>query len=406
MTPSGALADLVVVDLSTSIAGAWCSRLLADFGANVVLVEPPEGTALRRIPPLAGPEQSSSESPATSVVGEYVLANKRSLSIDLTQEAARRALGLLVGRADVVVESGPPGGLAEYGIGLEDWSERYPQLLLASITPNGQTGGNEDVPGNDLTDFARSGWASINGLRGRPPLKGAANTASIVAGVAAYGAVLTALAARARDGLGQHIDVAETDVLSSMFAPAALRAQYVGATPSRPAEVDMSSGPVAVQDGHFALTISRAHFWRDAMNLLGLHKLAEDRRFDASWYRQQHRNEYVPVVQERMAAWKKMELFEALATLRVVAGPVLTMDELHGNEHLRARGFWNRPQEEASSDGPEYPGAPFRMSATPWALRRRAPRVGEHGLEVLTELAGMDAAEAREALAGATEVVR
>ena len=77
----------------------------------------------------------------------------------------------------------------------------------------------------------------------------------------------------------------------------------------------MTTGPVPVRDGYFALTISRAHFWRDAMTLLGLHDLAEDQRFEASWYRQQHRDDYVPRVEERMARWTKMELFDALASV-------------------------------------------------------------------------------------------
>jgi crotonobetainyl-CoA:carnitine CoA-transferase CaiB-like acyl-CoA transferase len=141
-----------------------------------------------------------------------------------------------------------------------------------------------------------------------------------------------------------------------------------------------------VRDGYFALTMSRAHFWRDAMNALGLSELAEDRRFDAGWYRREHQDEYVPRVHERMAQRGKMELFDALAALRVVAGPVLDVGELHENEHLRERGAYVRPADDA--DGPEYVGAPFRMSATPWALERRAPRPGEHAARVLREVAG------------------
>src|SRR5690349_6887939 len=125
----------------------------------------------------------------------------------------------------------------------------------------------------------------------------------------------------------------------------------------------MTTGPVKVRDGYFALTISRAHFWRDAMNLLGLPDLSEDQRYEASWYRQQHKQDYVPRVEERMATWTKMELFDALATLRVVAGPVLTMDELASNPHLRERGYYVRPSEDASgAASAEYPGAPFKMS--------------------------------------------
>jgi crotonobetainyl-CoA:carnitine CoA-transferase CaiB-like acyl-CoA transferase len=115
------------------------------------------------------------------------------------------------------------------------------------------------------------------------------------------------------------------------------------------------------------------------MTLLGLTDLAEDQRFEVSWYRQQHKADYVPRVEERMAQWTKMELFDALATLRVVAGPVLTMEELATNPHLRARNYLAPPAE----GGVEYPGPPFRMSKTPWALEHGAPSPGADGEAVL-----------------------
>jgi formyl-CoA transferase len=144
-------------------------------------------------------------------------------------------------------------------------------------------------------------------------------------------------------------------------------------------EIDMTAGPVPVADGHFALTISRAHFWRDAMNLLGLDDLAEDARWESGWYRAAHKDEYVGRVEERMRDWRKMDLFRELGSRRVIAGPVLTMAELAANEHLRARGFWTRPLSDAA--GPEFPGAPFRMSATPWSIRTAAPPAGSNAPE-------------------------
>ncbi len=374
----GALEGMRVIDLSTTVAGAWCTRLLADFGADVILLEDKDGHPTRRLEPLT--------EDGKSVVSEYVLANKRSMVLGLDHPEGRRALANMVRSSDVVVESGRPGGLEDYGIGLEAHATRYRRLVVASITPHGQHGGREELPGNDLTAYARSGWASFTGLTSAPPLKGSGFNASMFAGIAAYGAIVSALHARERDGKGQRIDIAESEAIGTGFAPAFLRAQYSGRAEGRDEQIDVTTGPVPVQDGHFALTISRAHFWRDAMNLLGLTDLAEDRRFDTSWYRAQHRDEYVPRVMERMAQWKKMELFDALATLRVVAGPVLTMEELSENEHLKAREFFTKPED--TPDGPEYPGAPMKLSATPWSLRHRAPRVGEHTVRLLREVAG------------------
>jgi crotonobetainyl-CoA:carnitine CoA-transferase CaiB-like acyl-CoA transferase len=375
-----ALDDIRVLDISSSVAGAWCTRQLADFGADVVIVEPRAGHPVRNLAPFTDEGRS--------IPALYVQANKRSVALDIDTPRGKRIFLDLVRRADVVVESSQPGWLQQVGLGFEVLARRRPGVVLCSITPHGQDGPYAGLPGNDLTDYARSGWASINGLAGREPLSGSAFQASYQAGLAAYGAILSALVYR--DGHpdeGQHIDVAEFEVLTSTFSPALLRGPYQGEALGRKATMDITTGPVPVADGHFALTISRAHFWRDAMNLLGLHDLAEDQRYEAGWYRQQHKDEYVDRVQEKMAVWKKMELFDELAVRRVVAGPLLTMAELSENEHLRARGFWTKAANDPG--GPTYPGAPVKMSATPWALERRAPRHGEHTTQVLRDIAGI-----------------
>jgi formyl-CoA transferase len=123
------------------------------------------------------------------------------------------------------------------------------------------------------------------------------------------------------------------------------------------------------------------------MNLLGLDDLAEDERWGAGWYRQQHTDEYVPRVEAKMAGWQKMALFEELAVRRVVAGPVLTMPELRENAHLAARAFWTAAENDPG--GPTYPGAPAKLSATPWRLARRMPRHGEHTFAVFREVGGV-----------------
>jgi crotonobetainyl-CoA:carnitine CoA-transferase CaiB-like acyl-CoA transferase len=383
-----ALDDLLVLDLTTSLAGAWCSRLLADYGAEVVLVEAPGGSPLRQLEPFA-------LDPATgeriSVPASYVLANKRSIELDAASEDGRALLDRLVERAGIVLTS---SAAARDTVGAA--SADLPGLIHTSITPHGLDGGRAGWAGNDLTAWALSGWASVNGLADRPPLKGSGANASMVAGIGAFAATLAALAARDRDGLGQLVDVAEAEVLTTTFSPSMLRSLYSGRAEARDARVDMTTGPVRIRDGYFALTISRAHFWRDAMNLLGLTDLAEDQRYEAGWYRQQHRDDYVPRVEERMAGWTKMELFDALATLRVVAGPVLTMDELAENPHLRERGYFTRPS-EANDTGPEYAGPPFRMSKTPWRLDRPAPVNGANTEEMRTRLDDVEAPVAGDA---------
>lgn len=367
-TAPGTLADLVVTDFSDSAAAAWCSRLLADFGATVVMVEPPGGHPLRREPPF--------DDRGDSVAAAYFLANKRSVILDLEQEGGRQRALQLARRSDVVINSLPPSRLQERGLTYGQIDRRG--LVMAHVTMHGMSGPLAEVPGDELTVAARSGWAGINGDINREPLRPSGHQVAFCTGVAAYAAVVAAILHRDRHpGEGQEVDVSALDVMVSTFAPALLRAGYTGKSLGRREGADITAGPVPVADGHFALTISRAHFWRDAMHVLGLDDLAEDPRWETSWYRAAHKEEYVDRVQEAMAGWPKHELFRELAARRVVAGPVLTMAELVENEHLRERGFWVE-----APGGERFPGPPFRMSRSPWALRSPAPRPGEHEREV------------------------
>lgn len=367
-----ALDDVRVIDISVSPGGAWASRLLADAGADVIMVEPEGGHPLRRLAPFA--------TDGTSVPAANFLANKRAVALDLNEPRQRGHVTDLIRRSDVVISSHTPSQLARWGMTYAALDR--PALVMTHVTPHGMTGPLAEVAGNDLTDAARSGWASINGNADREPLKPAGWASSYCAGIAAYGATVAALRWRDyHEGEGQEVDIAEVEVMAGTFAPALLTSLYRGAAIPRRDAGDSMGGPVQVADGHFALTLSRAHFWRDAMNVLGLPDLAEDERYSASWFRQQNKEAYTARVLEAMSSWKKMDLFDELAIRRVVAGPVLTMEELAGVAHLRERGFWRRPADQP--EGPDYPGPAYRMSKTPASLDRRPPHAGEHTQDVL-----------------------
>ncbi len=370
----GALSGLRVLNLGGSLCAAWCARTLADYGAEATIVEPPGGAALRRLGPH-GPE-------GESIPAAHALANQRSVVLDLADEADRATLRRLALESDVVLESRAPGVLEEAGASFEELRGERPGLILAALTPHGLTGPRAGQPGNDLTAFARSGWAAING-RAEPPLKGARHVASLHAGLTGAAAVLAALRERARSGRGQLVDLAETDALAATFASVASHAQYQGELEQRNVVWfrDPLRGPLPAADGYFHLMLGRSDFFRLALHILGLPELAEDARFDSRAGRLELADEWVPAVWERVAAREKLELFEALTTARVVAGPVLDAAELATNEHLEARGFFVRPE----GGGPRMPGPAARLSATPPRLRRAAPAPGADGASVLRE---------------------
>lgn len=365
-----ALSHMFVLDLSSRLSGAFCARQLADLGADVVLLEAPEGHALREEPPflhdVPGPERS--------LLHAYANFNKR--SVCLPMDDRRRAA--LIGRADVVVVSS-----------VEALERARPyvrdEAILVAVTPHGATGPSATLPGNDLTAYARSGWAALNGLEGFPPLKGSHNQVGYVAGTFAACGAIAALVERERSGRGQEVDVSETEALTLTAGPSLLMAVYEGRNPDRHAG-DIFSGPVAAADGFVSITFSRAHFWRDAMNALGLPEFAEDPRYLDPWARRQHRAELAPQIEARVAERDRWGLFEHLGVLRCVCGVVLDMADLATNPHLHDRGLPVVLSLEGESF--EVPGAPYRMSRTPWARRAMPPRLGEHTDEVLAACLG------------------
>lgn len=373
-----ALGGLLVADLTGRMAGAWCSRLMADFGAEVVVIEPPQGSPLRRLEPMDAQGQS--------IPAMYVLANKLSVVVDGADGDQVARLRTLLGRADIVIEADGEGALERFGIDRDGLLAGSPALILVSLTPHGITGERAGRAGNDLTAWAYSGWSAINGLADREPLKGSGWVGSYIAGVAAYGAAMSALVYRDRGGQGQHVDVSETEALLEIFGPNLLSAAY-GEGRSRRQGIDISGTfPVEVGDGHLSLTIARGERYRDALIAIGLIEAADEPRWSTLDARETP--EFREMVQARLREMDRATLFESLSALRVSAGPVLRVDELAKNEHLLDRGFWARPQDDEGTDstegaGTQYAGAPFLMSRTPWRLTKRPPVTGEHTAECL-----------------------
>ena len=353
-----------VLDLGCRPSTAWCSRLLADYGAQVLFAESADGHPLRTHPPFAAD--------GTSVAARYFLSNKTSIRVENSEHAATQA--------DVIITDALPGERDNCA----DLAALNPRALICAITPYGQDGERATHHGNDLTVNALSGWASVNGLEGRAPLKASGYQASYQAGTFAFGCVLSALIEQlANDAPGQVIDIAELEVSVSTFAPAPLRYQYSGFVWPRKQPLDVNDGPVPVADGYFALTISRPAFWIKAMRILGLPDLADDPDLQQPGLRPKYKERFQDRLKEAMSRWNRMELFEALGSQRVIAGPVLRMDELADNPQLLARGFFRD-----DPSGKRFPGPFARMGVSGWALTRElcgvadAPAAFESGADV------------------------
>ena len=351
-----AFAGLRVIDLSSRLSGAWAARLFADFGADVTIVEPPEGHSLRHEPPFLDDEPGMER----SLLHAYANWNKR--SVVAAGDVSRSPF--LAG-ADVVITNGPaPVGVPASAVHL-------------SITPHGLTGPLADVPGNNLTTCARVGWASINKLVDGPPLQLPVRQTGYIAGVAGF---IAAAAALHRGG-GEQLDVSETEAVALTCAPWALMGIFIGGRAAafgpNGARVRGRPGPLwRAADGLINYGYGDWQQWTSAMRFLGQDELAVDERFINAWGR--HQQDTRPVrdgLAEASAKRGKWDLFHGLAKLRCISGVVQDAKELRESEQLNARKFI--VETELAGRTVHATGAPAKLSATPWRLTRPAPKLGE-----------------------------
>lgn len=368
---SGALDGVRVLDLSTRLAGAYCARLFGDFGADVRMLETERGHPLRLEPPFLGGQPG----PERSLLHAYVNANKTSWLDD-----DEGALTEQIAGADVIVTTEAPWPVRLRGA----LQSARPDAVVLSITPFGLEGPLAGAAANNLTLSAMSGWSSICGYEGEPPLTLPRHTSELLAGVASFSGGAAALVRRQATGHGTLVDVSELEAMIVSSAPWSLAMIFdPGGYTEAVHRHDRGRAPfLRAADGDLVVVLGQGPFWRDAMTVLGLAELA-DANFDEPEQRRQLLTAAQGRIEEAVARRPRMELFENLSQVRGVAGVVQNTSDLLDNPHLRARDYFV----ETMVDGQrvERPGPPVKLSASPWAVKRDAPRLGEH--EVSSEAA-------------------
>ena len=361
---TGALDGVRVLDLSTRLAGAYCARLFGDFGADVRMLETERGHPLRREPPFLGGEPG----PERSLLHAYVNANKTSWLDD-----GEDALTEQVAGADVIVTTESPWPVRLRGA----LRSARPDAVVLSITPFGLEGPLAGAKANNLTLSALSGWSFICGYGGEPPLTLPRHSSEFLAGVASFSGGAAALLRRQATGQGTLVDVSELEAMIVSSAPWSLALIFdPGGYTEAVHKHDRGRAPfLRAADGDMVVVLGQGPFWRDAMTVLGLAELA-DADFDEPDQRRQLLAAARGRIEEAVARRPRMELFELLSQVRGVSGVVQNTSDLLDNPHLRARDYFV----ETTVDGQrvERPGPQVKLSASPWALRRDAPRLGEH----------------------------
>jgi crotonobetainyl-CoA:carnitine CoA-transferase CaiB-like acyl-CoA transferase len=381
MTGVSALAGLRVLDLSEGVAGPYCTRLLGDFGASVVKVEPPHGDWTRGVGPFPGDVPHRE----TSARFLHLNTNKRGIALDLDAPADRGVLGDLAARADVLVESFGHGTPGRSRLDAERLAEKHPRLVVVSVTPFGLTGPYRDHPATDFTITAMSGLLLATGEPDREPLTGAGPRASYVTGYMAYLATLAALRARRRTGRGQQVDISALESTAAILENFTTMSAYTGEDWRRVGDRRTVFHPASIyrcRDGYVQLYPIREEQWQRFCRVIGRPDLATDPRYAMNVDRVPRADEIDRELAPWLAERTKAEIERVCQAERIPVAMVADPADLATSPHLAARSFWARATHPVAGTL-TYPGAPFRLPLTPWRLERTAPLLGAESVETV-----------------------
>ena len=378
-----ALGHLRVLDLAGPM-GQRCSKLMADMGADVIKVEPPEGDPARH----TGPFFEGKAHPEGSLYFLNFNTNKRSITLDLTSRDGRDLFHRLAATADVLVESFAPGYLDSLGVGFKSLRRTNPGLVMTSITPFGQTGPYKDFHGTDLVAQAMGGLMYTQGDDTKAPCAAPCELAYQLTSVhAAYGA-LAALHHRRKSGRGQQVDVSLYEVMSHLLL-VLVRYAFNGDIIRRAGRLITNAPPPSsyfeCKDGKSAsISIIFPREWQGLMDWMDNEILAdpvwEDRLFKYA-----NQDIIVEATQDFVSKFTRDEFVEQAQARYLSAIPINTLEDVVKSPKNRERGYFTKSTHPHIGDH-LYPGAPYHFSETPWALHRSAPLLGQHQEEILQEL--------------------
>jgi len=366
------LSGLRVLDLTTTIAGPHCTRLLADLGAEIVKIEAPEGDMMRTRPPL--------RDGVSSYFGQ-LNAGKHSLVLDLKQPAAVEIVKRLVRRTDVLVENFRPGVMARLGLDYGALAPLRPELIYCAISGYGQTGPSAGLPAYAPVIHAACGYdvahMSYQDGRTRPDNNGIF-IADVLSGTYAFGAILAALQQRQRTGRGQLVDVSMLESMLTMTLSEIQRAQFPLPPPGRP-----MFGPLETRDGFLMLAVASERTFRDLARAAGREDWLTDPRFAV--YGDRRRNWHL--LMDELEQWSRRlttdECRAIFDRFGVPCSRYRTVEEAMADPQLAHRGAFAEVHDVGGTFRALNP--PFRFSAAPATVRPFVAALGEHGARVLAE---------------------
>ena len=381
-----ALDGFTLLEDGGGIAASYAGKLLADLGAEVIKVEPPGGDRVRRQSPFM------TDQPGRERSGMHLFldTNKRSVTLNLESAAGRRLYRDLARRCGLVITSRPIAEQRELGLTWEDLSVDAPEFNQVTITVFGIGTQREGWQAESLIASLASGISFKIGDPDREPLGLPYDAPQYQGGIHAAIAALLARRATREDGLGQHTWLSIVDIISNVMAGAGVAPfVFTGQARGRAGTHMNAFYPwqvTPVKDGYYEVITMVDRQWNRFMELLGDPDWQHDERLKNRWLAFQHTEELDAFWHPWMKERTKAELMELFGKNHISFQPVHTIGEVAESEHLKAREFWAEVEHPEFEQPVRVPGAPYKLSESPWAIRRRPPLLGEHTAEVLSEV--------------------
>ena len=393
---TGPLKGVRVFDMTRILAGPSATQVLGDLGADIIKIEKPgAGDDTRKWGP---PYLKNAAGDDTSESSYYLSANrnKRSLSLDFTQEEGLAVAKKLIGTCDILFENYKAGSLNKYGLGYEQLKKEFPRLIYCSVTGFGHDGPYCDRAGYDFLIQGMGGLMSITGpAEGEPSKVGVAYT-DLLTGLYALNGILAALYHREKTGEGQFVDVS---LLDAQVAALSYAGQYyltTGHTQPRMGNAHATIVPYetfAAKDGHIILAIGNDRQFEAFCAIAGRPELSTDPRFAENNGRVKNRAALIPLVRDIIAREKQSYWIENLERRSVPCGPVNTIDKVFADPQVKARHMVASMPHAAAGTAVKLIASPLRFSDTPVSYRHAPPVLGEDTDDILTHELAMTAAD-------------
>jgi CoA:oxalate CoA-transferase len=379
--PAKALSNVKILEYCRTLSGAYCAKMMADLGAEVIKVEPPgTGDGARREPPFL----HDIPDPEKSGLFLYLNTNKFGITLNPAKPEGKKLFEKIVKETDVLIEDQKLGEMEEMGLGYDALKKLNPGLIMVSITPFGRSGPYKDYKAYQLniSHVSGQGYMLPIGARNleRPPVKIGGNSGYFDTGLVASVAVMAALFSKLRTGQGQFIEMSMQEALINMQRAENVNFANHGFNLIRiPTDQQRThGGMMRCKDGYVNVVAPEEHQWDALMNLIGNPEWSKEEWCQDRNRRSEHADKIQGAIQEWMGRRTKEEIFREGQALSVPVAPVNSAKDILESPQLHARDFFAETEHPAVGKIKEFPSSAYRFSKTPWHIERPAPRLGEH----------------------------